>query len=69
MSDIEAIKEDIAQLRGELAAAVDQLTERLNAKRIVHDKVANLRARVDMRVVAVAGGGLIALLVIRRVRR
>ncbi len=68
----EDIQRDIEQARVSLAEAVDQLAERTSPKRLVddtrHKLVAKARTPAGMAVIGGAGA-LVALLVIRRVRR
>jgi hypothetical protein len=66
------IQRDIEQARSSLAVAVDQIAERTSPKRIANQTKQTLKARAQSPAgLAVIGGAgaLIALLVIRRLRR
>ena len=68
----EDIQRDIEQARAQLATAVDQLAERTSPKRIANQTKATLLAKAQTPVgMAVIGGAglLVALLVVRRIRR
>jgi uncharacterized protein with von Willebrand factor type A (vWA) domain len=73
VSEISEIKADIEHTREELAAAVDSLSARLDAKAAVRRRVDKLQASLsddDARMRgALAGGGVLLLLVVRRRRR
>ncbi|WP_375485329.1 DUF3618 domain-containing protein [uncultured Jatrophihabitans sp.] len=65
------IQRDIEQSRVALAAAVDQLAYRGNPKRIVEKTTQSLRARANSpqgRVVIGVTGGLLVLVIVRRVQ-
>ncbi len=66
------IQRDIEQARASLATAVDQLAERTSPKRIANQTKQNLVAKAQTPAgLAVIGGTgvLVALLVVRRIRR
>lgn len=68
----EDIQRDIERARASLAVAVDQLAERTSPKRIADQTRQSLKAKAQSPAgMAVIGGAgaLIALLVIRRIRR
>jgi len=68
----EDIQRDIERSREQLAKAVDQLTYRTSPKRVVENTKQSLRARLRTpqgQAIAAAAGGLIVLLVVRRVRK
>lgn len=65
------IQRDIEQSRAALAAAVDQLAYRGNPKRVVEQAKASVKDKAQSpvgRVVLAAAGGVVILLVIKRVR-
>lgn len=71
-SGAEEIQSDIEKARVQLANAVDQLVYRTNPKRIAENAKQTLRERAQStqgRVVIGVVGGLVMVLVIRRVRR
>jgi osmotically-inducible protein OsmY len=66
------IQRDIERSRAELASAVDQLTYRANPKRLAEQLKQALRERANSpqgRVVIGVAGGLVVVLVIRRIRK
>jgi hypothetical protein len=66
------IQRDIEQSRAALAEAVDQIAERSNPKRIVNNGKQSLLAKAkstEGRVVIAAVGGLVVVLIVRRVRK
>jgi Protein of unknown function (DUF3618) len=68
----EEIQRDIEQARTALADAVDQLAERTSPKRLVEQVKATVRQQAQTpagKAVIGAAGVLVALLVIRRIRR
>ncbi|WP_375499965.1 DUF3618 domain-containing protein [uncultured Jatrophihabitans sp.] len=65
------IQRDIEKSRAALAAAVDQLAYRGNPKRIVEKTKTSLREKANSpqgRIVIAVAGGLLVLVVVRRVR-
>ncbi len=65
------IQRDIEKSRAALAAAVDQLAYRGNPKRIVEQTKLTVREKINSpqgRVVIAVAGGLLALVVVRRIR-
>ena len=72
MTAPEEIQREIEQTRDALAGTLDQLAERYNPKAVAgrgrQAVLARLRSPAGMAVVGV-GAGLVALLVVRRVRR
>lgn len=68
----EQIKRDIERSRAELATAVDQLAYRTNPKRLVENAKQTVKARLATpqgQAVVAAVGGVVAILVIKRVRK
>ncbi len=66
------IQRDIEKSRAALAAAVDELAYRGNPKRILDQTKASLKAKAQTpagRVVIAAAGGLIAVVIIRRIAK
>lgn len=66
------IQHDIEQARVSLASAVDQLAERTSPKRVANDLKQDVlaKARTPQGKAVLGGAGLlVALLVIRRIRR
>lgn len=68
----EQIQRDIEQSRVALATAIDQLAYRTNPRRVVDNVKQTLREKAQTpqgRAVIGAAGGLVLVLVIRRVRK
>ena len=68
----EDIQRDIEQSRAALASSVDQLAYRTNPKRLVEQAKATLREKANStpgRVVIAVSGGLVVVLVVRRIRK
>jgi hypothetical protein len=68
----EEIQRDIEQARTALAGAVDQLAERTSPKRLVAQVKATVRQQAQTpagKAVIGAAGVLVALLIIRRIRK
>ena len=68
----EQIQRDIEQSRAALAEAVDQLAYRTNPKRVVDNAKQTLREKAQSpqgRIVIGVTGGLVALLIIRRIAK
>jgi hypothetical protein len=66
------IQRDIEKARVQLAGAVDQLAYRTSPKRVVENAKQTLRDRAQSpqgRIVIGAAGGLVVILIIRRIRR
>jgi Protein of unknown function (DUF3618) len=66
------IQRDIEQARAGLAEAVDQLAYRTNPKRLADNAKQSLRERANSpqgRVVIGVTGGLVVLLIVRRIRK
>lgn len=66
------IQRDIEKSRAALAAAVDQLVYRGNPKRVVENAKQSLRAKAESRegrIVIGATGGLILIMIIRRIAK
>lgn len=66
------IQRDIEKSRAALASAVDQLAYRGNPKRIVEQGKQSLKAKAQSpqgKAVIGVAGGLVALLIIRRIRK
>ena len=66
------IQRDIEQARAGLAESVDRLAYRTNPKRVAANAKLSLRAKIDSpqgRIVLGVTGGLVVLLVVRRIRK
>ena len=66
------IQRDIEQSRAALAQTVDELAYRTNPKRVVENTKASLKARAQTpegKIVIYAGGGLVVLLILRKIRK
>jgi len=66
------IQRDIEQARAGLAESVDQIAYRTNPKRLVENAKQTLRERANSpqgRVVLGVAGGLVLLLVVKRIRK
>ena len=66
------IQRDIEQARAGLAESVDQIAYRTNPRRLVEDAKQTLRERANSpqgRVVLGVAGGLVLLLVVKRIRK
>jgi osmotically-inducible protein OsmY len=65
------IQHDIEQARAGLAEAVDQLAYRTNPKRLADEAKQGLRAKANTtqgRIVIGVTGGLVVLLIVKRIR-
>lgn len=70
--DPDTIKRDIDQARDQLASTVDSLAERANPQRIANDIKSAVLRLVKKPAVAVSlagAGAVVAVIVIRRIRR
>jgi predicted O-methyltransferase YrrM len=68
----EQIQRDIEQSRAALAEAVDELAYRTNPKRVANNAKQSLREKAQTtqgKIVIGVAGGVIALLIIKRVRK
>lgn len=68
----EQIQREIENARVKLAGAVDQLAYRASPKRVVENTKQTLRERAQSpqgRVVIGAAGGVVVLLIVRRIRK
>jgi osmotically-inducible protein OsmY len=66
------IQQDIERSRAALAEAVDQLTYRTSPKRVANDVKQSLREKAQTtqgRIVIGVAGGVIALLIVKRIRK
>ncbi len=66
------IQRDIEKARAGLAESVDQLAYRTNPKRVADNAKITLRAKANSpegRIVIGVAGGLVVLLIIRRIRK
>ena len=68
----EDIQRDIEQSRAALASSVDQLAYRTNPKRLVEQAKQSLREKANTpqgRIVIGVTGGLVVVLIVRRIRK